>query len=266
MALALGNLEAEFFAYIQMRSMEKVRNGDLLQPLGINIEQERKLLSRLARRGLIVRVRRGLYLVPRRLPPGGRWSPGEFVALASLMADCGGTYQLCGPIAFHRYGWDDQVPNRLCAYNNRISGERRVGTASITLIRVTDDRLGETDAFRTPDDVQVVYSSRTRTLIDAVYDWSRFGSLPRAYGWIRAEITEGRVSPADLIRVARRYGNIGTCRRLGRLLEAEGVTAPLLRRLEREIPPSTALIPWIPTLPKKGSVDRRWGVLVNEPV
>ena len=33
----------------------------------------------------------------------------------------------CGPNAFNRYGWDDQVPNRVYAYNNRVSGERRIG-------------------------------------------------------------------------------------------------------------------------------------------
>ena len=30
-----------------------------------------------------------------------------------------------GPSAFSRYGWDDQIPNRLYAYNNRLSGERK---------------------------------------------------------------------------------------------------------------------------------------------
>jgi len=265
MAVALGNLETQFFAYVQMRRLETVRNGELVQALGLDVQQERKLLSRLARRGLIVRVRRGMYLIPERLPPGGRWSPGEFMALSSLMKDCGGTYQLSGPNAFHRYGWDEQVPNRLYAYNNRISGEREIGPTLITLIKVADDRLGETDVFTTPEGIEVTYSSRNRALIDAVYDWSRFGSLPRAYGWIRAEITGDTASPQDLIRVARRYGNVSTLRRLGRLLEMEGVDETLLRRLQRQIPSSSALIPWIPTLPKRGIVDRRWGILVNEP-
>jgi len=263
-AIALGNLEAQFFAYVQMRGAETVRSGEIAQALGLDVQQERKLLSRLARRGLIVRVRRGLYLVPPRLPPGGRWSPGEFMALSSLMADYGGTYQLSGPNAFHRYGWDNQVPNRLYAYNNRISGERKIGPTLITLIKVTNDRLGETDVFTTPEGTEVIYSSRERALIDAVYDWSRFGSLPRAYGWIRAEIAKKSVSPKDLIRVAQRYANTGTLRRVGKLLEMEGVENAFLRKVQRQIPPSTALIPLVPTLPKRGAVDRRWGVLVNE--
>ena len=84
--------------------------------------QERRVLSRLARKGIIARVRPGLYLVPPRLPPGGRWSPGEFLALSTLMSDRGGRYQVSGPNTFYRYGWTDQVPNRLYAYNNQDLG------------------------------------------------------------------------------------------------------------------------------------------------
>ena len=43
------------------------------------------------------------------------------------MADCGGQYQVCGLNAFNRYGWDEQVPNRVCAYNDKLSGDLQIG-------------------------------------------------------------------------------------------------------------------------------------------
>jgi len=264
MATGLGKLESQCFAYVQMRQLQTVRYGQLADPLGISSQQERELLSRLARRGLITRVRRGLYLVPPRLPPGGKWSPGEFLAIATLMEDRGGRYQICGPSAFSRYGWDDQIPNRLCAYNNRISGERKIGSTALTLIKVADRRLGATEVFKTPEGVEAVYSSRLRSLVDAVYDSARFNSLPRAYGWIRAELASNRATADQLVQVALAYANISTWRRLGRLLESESVEASVLRKLERRIPASSAFVPWVPTLPKRGTVDRRWGILAND--
>jgi hypothetical protein len=50
---ALGRLEAQFFAYYaQMRKLRTVGGGDLSgSMLGLTADQERKLLSRLARRG-----------------------------------------------------------------------------------------------------------------------------------------------------------------------------------------------------------------------
>ncbi len=263
MKKGLGEIERLLFAYVQMRGQSTLRAGELVGPLRLSGPQERNLLSRLAKAGWIVRVRRGLYLVPRKLPLGGKWSPDEILALNTLMEDRGGEYQICGPNAFNRYGFDEQVPTRVYAYNNRISGERTIGSVQFTLIKVTDQRLGGTEKTGTEEGLVAVYSSRARTLIDAVYDWSRFNSLPRAYGWIRRELAKKRVSPADIVAATLRYGDKGAIRRISVLLEREGVESRLLRKLEKVLPPSTGLIPWIPTQPKRGTINRRWGVVVN---
>ena len=263
MKRSLGKLETQFLAYAQMRELRAVRTGELLRPLGLTREQERELFRRMARGQLIARVRPGLYLVPRRLPLGGSWNPDEILALNTLMEDRGGRYQICGPNAFNRYGLDEQVPTRVYAYNNRISGERSIGSVRLTLIKVADARLGGTEEVKTSEGLVAVYAARARALVDAVYDWARFNSLPRGYGWIRRELDKKRVTPAELTDMTLRYGDVGTVRRMGVLLEREDVDARLLRKLEKKLPPSTGLIPWIPTSPKRGSINRRWGVVVN---
>jgi predicted transcriptional regulator of viral defense system len=179
------------------------------------------------------------------------------------MADRGGRYQICGPNAFNRYGLSDQVPNRVHAYNNRLSGERTVGAISLTLIKVADARLGDTEESTTREGLTVAYSSRARTLIDAV---SRFGSLPRGYAWITRELAERRITPAALVAATLRYGDSGTIRRMGALLEKEGVNARVVRKLEGALPDSTGTIPWIPTKPKRGTLNRRWGVIMNREI
>jgi hypothetical protein len=211
MATALGKIESQLFAYVQMRGLQTVRTGELLRALDITPQQERELLSRLARRSLIVRVRRGLYLVPPRLPPGGKWSPSEFQAITALIKDQGGRYQVCGPSAFYHYGWDNQIPNRLYAYNNLITGERTIGSVAMTLVKITNARLGETEVAKTPDDIDAIYCSRVRSLVDAIYDWSRFNSLPQGYGWIRSgriTICERQHAPPtrEAARTGRREG------------------------------------------------------------
>jgi predicted transcriptional regulator of viral defense system len=96
MTTALGPLEMRFLAYCQARNRQSIAAGEFVGALGWTAEQERNVLSRLARKGFISRIRPGLYLVPPRLPPGGRWSPGEFLALSTLMGDRDGRYQLSG--------------------------------------------------------------------------------------------------------------------------------------------------------------------------
>ena len=90
-------------------------------------DQERELFRRLARGGILVRVRPGLYLAPAQLPLGGRWSPDEALALNTLIEDRQGRYQICGPNAFNRYGFDEQIPTRVYAYNTVFQGTAQSG-------------------------------------------------------------------------------------------------------------------------------------------
>lgn len=154
-------------AYVQMRNLRTVRSGDLVAPLKLSAKQEQDLLSRMNRRGMIAQVRRGLYLVPAKLPLGGVWTPDEASALGVIMADKQARYQVTGPNAFNRYGFDEQIPSRIYVYNDALSGERTVGQVKLTLIKVNQNRLGDTEKVEMPSGETMVYSSRERTLVDA---------------------------------------------------------------------------------------------------
>ena len=263
MKSSLGPLEIQAIAYAQSRPDRQLEAGTLVRALGWGVEQERKVLSRLARKGLFVRVRRGLYLAPSTLPSGGRWSPGEFMALDTLMRDRDGRYQISGPSTFHRYGWSDQVPNRVYAYNNRISGQRDVGAVALSLIKVEDRRLGGTEIMRLPEGIDVVYATRARSLVDAVYDYDRFDSLPRAFGWIEDEVRRDEGFAAELVAATLEFGNQATLRRIGGALERYRAPERLLRKLENALHSSSARIAWIPGRPKRGTPSTRWGIVFN---
>ena len=264
----LGRFEAQVIAYCQASGRPRLVAGDLVRALRWTPQQERKVLSQLARKGFIARIRRGLYLAPSRLPVGGRWNPGEALALTTLIADRNGAYQISGPNAFQRYGWTEQVPNRVYAYNNRISGDRQIGPVALTLIKVSEERLGGTEVVTTPDGLEVVYASKPRALVDAVYDWSRFDTLPCAYGWIEQEVATDDAFAPELIQVTIRFGNQGTLRRIGAALERVEVPEALVRRLGRALRPSSSFIPMVPSAakrgkPEKGKTSKRWGVVFN---
>ena len=264
MKTRLGRLDTLLLAYAQQRRLRVLRAGELTGPLRLSLKQERELFSRLTRGGLIARVRPGLFLVPPRLPMGGAWTPSEAEALNTLLEDAKGSYQICGANTFNRYGFDNQIPNLVYAYNNRISGKRKIGAVDVRLIKVAAERLGDTEASISADGAQAVYSSRVRALVDAVYDWSRFNGIPRGYEWIRKELKAKRVTGAELVRCTLRYGDTGTIRRMGALLERAGVQEKLLRKLERALKPTSGMIPWIPARPKRGTINRRWCVVMND--
>jgi len=259
----LGNLSSRFFAFTQLKKIDIVRTGELIPVLDITKAQESNLFRRLSDAGWIVRLKRGIYLVPPRIPAGGIYSPGIALILQKLVEEVAGTYQICGPAAFNFYGLDDQIPTITYVYNNRISGSRMIGSLAFQFIKTADDRLGATNVFRTNEGTEIIYSSKVRTLMDAVYDWSRFNSLPQGYEWIKKEVEKDLNLGVELIDVIGQYGNQATARRIGYLLDSLLQNPKILAKLQRQMSNSTALIPWVPGKPARGSANRKWGVIVN---
>ena len=259
----LGDLSARFFAYVQLRKRETIRSGELASVLDITESQERGLLHRLSKSGWIVRLKRGVYLVPPRIPAGGKYSPGTALILQKLMEEEKGSYQICGPPAFNFYGFDDQVPSVTYLYNNRISGKRSIGSLAFQFIKVADHRLGAINAVRTREDREMIYSSRARTLMDAVYDWHRFHSLPRGYVLIKEEVGNEPEFASEFIEVTAKYGNVATIRRIGYVLDTLGLNPNKMNRLRRRLSTSRSLIPLIPGRSAQGTINRKWGIIIN---
>jgi len=260
----LGSLASRFFAYTQLKKKEIVRTGELSPILEITPTQENDLLRRLSASGWIVRLKRGIYLVPPRLPAGGKYSPGIAFILQKMMSECKGSYQICGPTAFNFYGFEEQLTSITYVYNNAISGRKTIGSLTFQFIKIADQRLGGTQSFTTREGGKIIYSSKARTLMDSVYDWSRFNSLPKGYEWIRQKIGKDDRLLEDLSKAAVRYGNKATARRLGYLLDSMQKKQEIIEKLEVKIGKSKSLIPFIPNKPARGTINRRWGIIDNE--
>ncbi len=100
--------------------------------------------------------------------------------------------------------------------------------------------------------------------MDAVYDWSRFNSLPRGYEWIKGTIKKEPKFGSELIEVTTKYGNIATTRRIGYLLDTLGMKQEMINRLRIQLGASSSLIPWIPGRSSRGPINRKWGIIIND--
>ncbi|HBB17499.1 MAG TPA: hypothetical protein DCZ97_11080, partial [Syntrophus sp. (in: bacteria)] len=156
-----------------------------------------------------------------------------------------------------------QVPNRIYVYNDRIFGEKEIGGTDFVFIKTDVKRLGSTKNLMTPDGIDAVMVTKTRALVDAVYDWSRYNTLPRAYGWIAETLKKDPSLIEKLIADTLQYGNKGTVKRIGYLLAQLGIPEDRLRRIKRQIGPIRSFIPWIPGQAAKGNVNKEWGLIVN---
>lgn len=259
----LGRLGTRFFELVQMREQEVVSIGDLQAALEISARQEKKLLSHLSQQGVIVRLQKGVYLVPRTLPPGGMWSPSEYTLVAEYMTAIGARYQICGPAAFNYHGLSEQIPNRITVYNDKVSGLRKVGPLELQLVKVPIKRIGGWTTIQAAQSKQARIATLSRAIMDAVYDWSRFNSLPQAFVWIGGYAKDKKVMK-ELVECLIQFGNVSAQRRSGYVLEFFNVDPALVRRLYKGLKSTSSWIPLNPLAPAKGETSKKWRVIVND--
>ena len=126
------------------------------------------------------------------------------------------------------------------------------------LVLANDGRVA-----KLPNGGEVSIASLARALMDAVYDWDRYNTLPRAFTWIAAR-KDDKDLVKDLVHLALQHGNAGTMRRIGYILEANGVSTRLTSKLKAAVSKTRSLVPLIPTRPARGDIDRTWGVIDND--
>ncbi len=63
------------------------------------------------------------------------------------------------------------------------------------------------------------HSSPEQAILDAVYDYKKFGTLPKAYNWVVDSLKDKKIKSEKLANVAIKYGNIMSQKRIGWILD-----------------------------------------------
>lgn len=119
--------------------------GYVFTPSELNHLQPRsavdQALSRLARRGVIKRLGRGVYSVPESHPLVGEIPPSARQVAEALARGTGANLQVSEAAAANEVGLTTQVPGRLIYWTNGTPRTRRIGTTVIQFKRGSPRRL-----------------------------------------------------------------------------------------------------------------------------
>lgn len=252
----------QFFAYTQMRNVEIFHLGELQQAWGISLKQETNLLSYLVKQKIIIRLRRGIYLVPQKIPPGGKWQPDSLYIISVFMDIIKANYFISGLYAFNHYKLSKQVPSIIDIYNDKLSAKKKLGNLTLQLIKVPSYQIGYFTSINLKESKSVRIANLSRSLLDAVMDWSRFGTLPEALEWIKKHLTEKQFID-EFIKCTMRYGNVSARRRIGYILYKEIPSASLIKKLLETIPVTKNWVLLDPTGKKSGTTNKLWRIVDN---
>ena len=174
-------------------------------------------------------------------------------------------FYISGPAIFNLYGYSDQVSPWFTVYNSSLSKRLYILQYHLDFVKTASSRLGAVRKIKAYDGAgEAVWApcgSPERVLLDAVHDYKKYGTLPKAYEWISRALKDKKITPAKLADAAAKHGNISSQKRVGWILDR---LAPekALRALRKKAAGSNFLAALDPKN-RRGAVNKKWGVIEN---
>lgn len=221
------------------------------------------LLASLVRRGWLVRVRRGLYLVPA-LEASPDRSPvveDPWVLANALYAPC----YVGGWSAAEHWGLTEQIFRSIfviSAGNIRRSMEQVLGV-EFRVVRVRRSRLRHAVPIWRGTE-RVLVSTRAGTVADALASPDWVGGIRPLADMLVAFRESGKWDPSALLAALKSGGRGAGYKRLGFLIETL-LPAEVSLSVACERKRTTGYVRLDPAVPERGRLNRRWGLWVNVP-
>ena len=174
-------------------------------------------------------------------------------------------FRISGPSIFNSYGYSDQISSWFTVYNNKISKKCYIKQYRIDFVKVVKERSGDIKKVISYNENQsepALISSAEQTLLDAVYDYKKLGTLPKAYDWIFYALKYKKIDPKKLVNITIKYGNTMTQKRIGWILDELKIPKQLTNRIQRKIPQTKFLVPLNPKN-NRGTINKKWNVIQN---
>ena len=228
--------------------------------LGLDQTGAAKLLAQLAVQGWVRRLRRGLYLlIPLEATSPEDWSEDAWIVAERVFRPG----YIAGWSACEHWGLTEQIFRNVAVFTAAPIRERRLTVdQAVFVLRKLPQRLlfGTRTVWRKETRVQV--SDPTRTVADVLDDPKWGGGMRHVAQIVEAYLASSHRDERLLLDYIERIGNAAAAKRLGYLLEARGLSAPILmERLPGLVTAGYALLD--PTIPARGPLVSRWKVRVN---
>jgi predicted transcriptional regulator of viral defense system len=259
----LGARERLILGYLASTERPTVTAGEIVDHFRVSRAAANLLLSRLAKKGWLHRLRRGRYsIVPlssRSLQPV---IESPLAAAMELFSPC----YISGWSAAEQWDLTDQVSNAVVVYT---SGFQRRTTQVLGGVTYRIRRIPKAQMFGTTQvwigRTQVQIADPHRTLVDILDAPELGGGGRQAFDIVRAYFRSKQADPDRVLEYAAKLGRGAVFKRLG--FAAELFTKPSeqwVRKCQSHLSAGIALLD--PAGPRQGRIDTRWRVRLNIPV
>ena len=220
------------------------------ETLGTDFYVTKVILSRFVKKGWIERIEKGKYMI---IPLGaekGKYTLNEFV-IGSVFVN---PYCIAYWSALHHYGLTEQIPNTVFV---QTTARKKKQEIEVFGVRYRVIRIKDTKFFGIRkewiEETQINITDREKTVIDCLDKPQYCGGVIEVAKALKNE----NLNRGKLMEYAQQIGNSGVIRRLGYLYNSLGT--------DIDVPPieTRNYLLLDPTIPRKGSKNARWRLIIN---
>lgn len=218
------------------------------------------ILDKLTRKGRLIQIERGKYIVVPIKAPNQLWAPNEFITAKLWMGD---TPYYIGYFTMYNYwGFTEQIPQTVFVLNTKKSCVKTIGNVRYKAVKIDKKKYYGIKKIKI-DREFVCISDKERTLVDFIYN--PIGTFENVRKVLDYNLK--RVNIDKFIRYLISFPVISVRKRAGYILERLNCQNFQLRRLQKTIGNKTTYIVLNPANPsRRGNINKDWRIIVNDPI
>jgi predicted transcriptional regulator of viral defense system len=222
-----------------------------------NSNKASSVLTSLTRKGRLLQLQRGMYLLVPIKAPNQQWSFNEFVLAALWMR--GIPYYIGYFTMYNYWGFTEQIPQTIFVLNKKRSCEKVIGQVLFKAVKIDKRKYYGVQQIKIEDE-QICISDKERTLVDFIYN--PVGSFRSIENVLQSQIKQ--IDLNKFMKYLQRFPVAAVRKRAGYLLEKIGCEASALKRLRKSIAGDATYVVLDPNKKsRKGTVSKEWRIIVN---
>jgi len=215
------------------------------------------ILDRLTRKGRLIQIERGKYIVVPIKAPNQLWVPNEYITAKLWMGDI--PYYIGYFTMYNYWGFTEQIPQTMFVLNTKKSCTKTIGNVRYKAIKIDKRKYFGIKTVKIEDDF-VCISDKERTLVDFIYKpIGSFGNVER--------ILKDNLNKIDIekfIRYLIAFPVLSVRKRAGYFLEKLNCRKSSLKKLQKTIGNKTSYVALNPSSSsRKGKVNKDWRIIID---
>ena len=214
-------------------------------------------VDRLRKKGRLIQIERGKYMLVPIKAPNQLWTPNELVVASLWMGNA--PYYIGYFTMYNYWGFTEQVPQTVFILNTKKSRTKKIGDTRYRAIKIKSNKYYGVEKIKI-EDMEIVISDRERTLVDFIYN--PIGSFEILKLVIEQNIQ--KIDAHKFIKYLIQFPEVSVRKRAGYILEQLDYPRGLLYKLKKSLGrQGTYVVLNVFNKSRRGKINKDWVIIVN---